>query len=340
MNPFAFWRQRRPPAAPGDAAAAPAPRSGGNPVLTWLDAAGLPWRATRGDLAARFGVRADNPYEWDLVSLDVQPPPLDGLLWPFGFQAFERYNPAMPPERLSTHVWVSHDAETNIGHAAAQLGRLLGDQPVVDRYNTRSAQWRFGTTLVSLTAWPPAMQSGPALSNPAHRRDRRLATACSVSVQTGWRPPLSARERAWLDGYKAVGPTRNWVPARPQEALGRVLFAETLLEFMREPPADIEHVRNTFGLSADGRGLIACDDTLHVVPLTSVKGFEVTRTLPAKGGGGSALSAVCDAGYAACPTKNVPLAQGARADDLNEAAASLAAAAGKPLELAEYDYDA
>ncbi len=46
---------------------------GGNLVIAWLDAVGLPWRSTRADLATRFGVRHDNPCRWDLVSLDVQP---------------------------------------------------------------------------------------------------------------------------------------------------------------------------------------------------------------------------------------------------------------------------
>jgi len=308
-------------------------------VLAWMDAAGLPWRATRGDLAARFGVRTDNPYQWELVSLDIRPPPLDGMLWPFGFQSFERYNPAMPPERLSTHVWVKDDAEANIGYAAAQLARVLGEQPVVDRYNTRYAAWRWGSTLVSLTAWPAAMQSGPELFNPAKDRDPRLKTACSVSVQTGWRPSLSARERAWLEGFVPMGATRNWISAQPKDPANRVLYAETLLEFMRHPPADVERFRGMFGLSNDGDALIACDDALYVVPLTQVNGFEVTRTLPAKGGGGSELVALCDTGYVACLVKKIPVARGSSADDLNEVAARLAAASGKPFTLGEYDYD-
>ncbi len=314
--------------------------AGGNPGLAWLDAAGLPWRATRAELAARFGVHADNPYRWNLVSLDVQPPPLTGLLWPFGFQAFEHFNPAMPPERLSTYVWVGNDAEANLGHAAAQLARVLGPQPLMERYNTRRAEWRWGSTLVTLIAWPPAMQSGPNLSNPAHQRDPRLVTACSVSVQTGWRPPLSARDRGWLDGFVPVGPTRNWTPAGPrQDPADRVLSAETLLEFMRAPPADAARLHGTFGLSADKGALIVCDDALFVIPLAAVSGFEVRRTLPAKGGGGSILVALCDTGYAACPSKTVSVAKGSGADDLNQAAATLAAAAGKPVKLWDYDYD-
>ena len=339
MSLRAIWQVLIRPAPP-EPPSAPSPFPGGNPGLAWLDAAGLPWRTTRAELAARFGVHADNPYRWNLVSLDVHPPPLTGMLWPFGFQAFEHYNPAMPPERLSTHVWVGDDAEANLGHAVAQLARVLGPQPVVDRYNTRRAEWRWGPTLVTLIAWPPAMQPGPNLSNPAHRRDPRLVTACSVSVQTGWRPPLSARDRAWLDGFVPMGPTRNWPPAGPrQDPADRVLSAETLLEFMRAPPADAARLHGTFGVSTDKEALIVCDDALFVIPLAAVSGFEVRRTLPAKGGGGSDLFAMCNTLYPACPSKTVSVAKGGDADDLNQAAADLAVAAGKPVKLWDYDYD-
>ncbi len=315
------------------------PPAAGNPVLAWLDTAGLPWRATRAELAARFGVRTDNPYQWELVSLDVQPLPLHGMLWPLGFQAFKHFNPGMPPERLSTHIWVADDADTNIGHAAAQLDQVLGPQPIVDRYNTRRAEWRWGNTLLTLIAWPTVMQSGASLSNPAHRRDARLVAACSLSIQTGWRPPLSMRDRAGLEGFVRMGPTRNWPQAGLQDPASRVLSAEALLEFVRDPPEDVAHLRRSFGLSAGKEALIICDDALFVIPLTAVNGFEVRRTLPAKGGGGSELYAVCDTGYAACPSKTVPVAKGGGADDLNEVAARLAAAAGKPFTLGEYDYD-
>lgn len=323
------------PAAPDR----PAPAASASPVTAWLDAVGLPWRSTRGDLAARFGIHADNPYRWDLVPLDIRPPPLDGMLWPFGFQAFPRYHPAMPPGYLSTHVWVGDDAEANIAHAAAQLAPPLGARPIEDRYNTRQVAWRCGASSVTLTVWPARMQSGPRLSNPAHARDRRLTTACSVTVQTGWRPPLSPQERRWLDGFVPIGPSINWVPAAPIAPLGERMFAETLLEFMREPPADLARFRGTFGLSPGGEALIACEDALYVVPIAHVRQFGVARTLPAKGGAGSTLTAQCDTFYSACPTKDVPLARGAKADDLNGIAAKLAEAAARPLKLEDYDYD-
>ena len=86
------------------------PPASGNPILDWLDGAGLPWRLPRAELAARFGVSADNPYRWDLVCLDVSPPPLAGLLRPFSVQMSPRFSPLMPPGSLSAHVHVGDDA--------------------------------------------------------------------------------------------------------------------------------------------------------------------------------------------------------------------------------------
>ena len=315
------------------------PELGAEPIQAWLDVAGVPWRSSRAELTDRYGIRSDNAYHWEIVSLDVKPAPLPGMLWPFGFQAFPQFSPDMPPGRLSTHVYVSRNPETNIRAAASSIGAALGEVAVVDRYNTRSAEWRRGAASVSLRVWPPAMQSGTRLNIPAHRRDPRLETACSVEVLTGWRPPLSLQDRSWLDGFEPMGETRNWTPARPRAALGDTAFTEAQLEWMREPPLEFARFRGYYGLSACGEALIFCEDALCIVPLVDVESFEVTRLLPAKGGGGSYMSARCRTGYTIQPFKSLQVAQGASADDLNEPARRLAQATGKPFKLESYQHD-
>ncbi len=310
-----------------------------NPVQGWLDVVGVPWRSSRADLTAKHGVGADNPYRWDIVSLNVEPAPLPGMLWPFGFLAFPQFSPNVPPGRLSTHIYLGTDPETNIRAAAASLGDLLGEVAIANRYNTRYAEWRRGAASVTLRVWPPAMQSGSQLSNPAHLRDPRLEAACSVEVLTGWRPPLSLQERSWLDGFKPLGETRNWTPAQPRAALGDTVFAEAQLEWMREPPPDVALVRGLYGLSTCGEALIFCEDTLYIVPLVDVESFEVARLLPAKGGGGSYMSARCRTGYMTHPLKDIQVAQGASADDLNEPARRLSQMTGKPFNLGVYHHD-
>ena len=134
-----------------------------------------------------------------------------------------------------------------------------------------------------------------------------------------------------------MGMTRNWTPSLPRADLGQTIFDEGQLQFMREPPADLVRFRGVFGLSAEAEALIVCEDAFCVMPLAQVRGFEVIRRRPARFSGGSTLSARCDTGYAACPTKTVAVAQGERADDLDEIAARLASATGKPLSVTDYD---
>jgi hypothetical protein len=316
-----------------------APEIGRNPVLDWLDAVALPWRSSRGDLAAQYGVHTDNPYQWSLVPLVVRPPPLKGMLWPFGFQAFPRYSPAMPPVTLSTQVSVGEDAEANIRSAAADFARYFGACAIVDQNNTRRVAWRWGSASVTLTVWPPHMQSGPKPDNPSHIRDPRLVTACAVTVRTGWRPPLSPQDQIWLHGFVPMGMTRNWTRAEPQAEFGQTNVAELQLEFLREPPAEVTAFRGAFGLSADRQALIVCEDSFCVIPVAQIEALDVIRLRPAKFSGGSTLSVRCCTGYAAFPTKIVHVAQGEHADDLNDIAVQLAGAVGKRLTIIDYDDD-
>ncbi len=312
----------------------------GSPLPAWLDASGLPWRSTRAELAARYGVSTDNPYQWEVVSLAVAPPPLDGLLWPFGFQAFDRYSPAMPPTRMTSHLWFEDDAEANVRRALEQLAPHFGPRAIEARYNILQAEWRWGDASVSLMAWPPDENRDMLSSNPAHERDPRLDTACPIEIQTGWRPPLSPVERQWLEAFEPLAATRIPAPAPSTTGTPSGFFAETSLEFMRQPPPDLPVRDGVFGISPGGEALIIRDHSLYVIPLEQVAGYDVTRTLPAKGGGGSYLSARCTTGYAACPEKPVRIAEGERADDLNAIATELAARTGKPLILGDYGYDA
>ena len=316
-----------------------APKHGRNPIRDWLDTVGLPWSTTRGELAARYGVHADNPFQWDLVPLELHPPALRGMLWPFSFQAYPRYSPAMPPGTLSTYVSVGNDASANVGFAAEQFAPYLGAKTIVDRWNTRRVDWRCGTASVHLIVWPPGKQSRPKPINRSHDRDPRLVTACLVTVRTGWQPPITPAERGWLDGFVPIGTTRVGAMAPPLADFGQSLFAETELEFTREAPADVARFRGVFGLSADGKALIFCENGLYLIPLARIAKFDVTRTLPGKSPGGSEFLARCDTGYAACPTKSVRIVRGANADDLNDIAAKLAMATGKPLEIGAYDMD-
>lgn len=313
----AFWRKLT-------GSLLPSPDIGG-----WLDACGLDWRATRGELAQRFGVSADNPYQWDMVELAVEPPPMRGLLRPLSFQVFHIHSPLLPPARLTAHVWRGDDARGNLTWAMEQLAPALGQTKFTSQSaNTLDAEWRSRRASLRLSVFPPDMQGFPT-TNPAHERDPRLATACIVEVLTGWRPPLSEEEGQWLANSRPLANS-----CLPQPRAGFRYFAEPMLEYMRDAsiPSGAIHIAGA------GEALLVQAEDLFVLPRSIITGFSISRLLPAKGAGGSSLSALCkriDGGK----DRSVLLAQRGGADDLNELGGQLAGLFSKPLVLEPYQHD-
>lgn len=311
---MAFWRRLI-------GSPAPAPD-----ITGWLDSCGLDWRAPRGELAQRFGISRDNPYKWDLVELAANPPPLEDLLRPFSFQAFDLYSPQLPPARLSAHVWRGDDARDNLAWAMEQLASRLGKTRITSAAaNTLEAEWRNGRACVRLLAFPPDLQSF-RVTNPAHERDPRLDTACSVEVLTGWRPALSEREAGWLASARIIAETGI--------ASLRDLFGEPMLEYMR----DARLPASGLYLAGASEALLLQAADLLILPSEIITSFCVSRLLPAKGAGGSSLNALCqrcDGGK----YRSVLLAQRGGADDLNELGEQLAVLFGKPLSLEPYQHD-
>lgn len=259
----------------------------------------------------------------------MDPPPLDGLLAPFSFQAFDLYSPQMPPGRLSAHVWRGDDARDNLAWAVQQLAPVLGKSGITrPTANTLQVEWRNGYASVVLHAFPPDLQ-GFTLTNPAHQRDPRLVTACSIEVLTGWRLPLSAQEAQWLANSIPLAETGL---AQPGGAFH--YFAEPMLEYMRAGALP----SGTINLAGEGEALLVQVEELFVLPQSVITGFSLSRLLPAKGPGGSSLNARCRGGDGG-KDRSVLLARRSGVDDLNQLGEQLARLFGKPLELEPDQYD-
>jgi hypothetical protein len=332
----------RPPAIP---AAAPSPPpaptqlpsspSGSNPIHDLLDAWQLPWREPRHGVEARAGIRPHPFYGWDVVVID-DAVPLTGLLTPWNASVSTRFAPDQPITEFDATVSVADDAHRNVQQAHDHLARHLGPAEIGKRYNTVGCEWRCGAAAVTLTAWPPAWQSSSATSD-AHAAEPRLVTACSIHVQTGFRPVLSEREAAWLADFQSA---RVAVDALPVERMAAAPPAQTLLEFVREPAAHLPRVHGQLGHAPGRAALIFCTDQLFVIAHERIESFDVDRLLPAKGGGGASLMVRCRPGYAGSPSKRISLRQVGEPDGLNELGTKLAAMFEVPVEIAPYEYDA
>ncbi|MBB3952592.1 hypothetical protein [Aureimonas jatrophae] len=284
----------------------PSGSDGANPILRLVDAWRLPRHETRTEVVARCGVVPDPIYGWPaLVLADAEP--LPGALAPWTASAFERIPPQFPIARFTALAWIRDDAHANLRFVADHLAASLGPAPVGQRWNTVVAAWRSGLAEISLTAWPPEWQSRD-LQNPSEDREPRLRTACHVTLTTGFRLSLSARERNWVTGFRPLAFSGDVGTARMAKA-GRLAPGDTDLEYVRDPDGLVEDRQRTLGLSADGAALIVVSDQLFVLPRTDILRLKVVRMTPAKGGGGSSLHAHCRTLAPGADSQTISLAQ-------------------------------
>lgn len=287
-----------------------------------LDAASIPWTASRAELMDRYGVRRDPWYDEEIVLLDSARPLVPGLVRPIGFRAVPRFAPWLPPIRLSGYVHQSGDAHPNLDMAEAALSARLGPGRSSGVSNTRGWRWQDGRASIELTCWPAELQH-PGLRNLAHEREPWLAAACHLTLCTGYRPPVTPEERAALDAFKEIGRL-----AETERRIAGDDAPEYALEFIR--PADAGRFAGRAGLS---RGqLIFGWGEPHIVPVERILRFELLHLLPARGPGGATLYVHCATAIPAWPEKQLVITTALEIERAEALALRLAEATGKPLE--------
>lgn len=322
---------RRPPAWSGPPDA--------TPLHSWLDAIGVPWRDTRSDLAARFTVRPDPLYGWDAILIAIDPPPLDGLFSPLSVHVSDVAAPFLRAVRFSGATWFLDDARQNVRRTAAQLEPRFGPFRLREEGDTVVVHWRFGPACLTLRGWPRDLRGyyHRDAKNEAWAREPRLAQACHVTIDTGYRRPLSAPEQAWVESFTPAFPdgARHAIHGTltTARAIRDVGASESHLEFIRLLPEAADHLVGQVGTSADGAALIWCSHQLHVVPMADVLGVRTERLTPGRGGGGEWLQVECRTGYDAEPTKWIEICHGMLNTGLADFGARLAQKLDRPYEI-------
>jgi hypothetical protein len=308
-----------------------------NPIHETLDAAGIPWRASRSELTARYGVRRHAAYDWDVIEIDTTPPIIGGLLWPLSAQVLRQFPVDLPATQFTGLVHVGEDACENFRVGMRRFALVLGPGETYSSANSVEYCWSHGAARLRLTVWPPAMQQW-VFTNPAHERDPRLKAACLLSIDTGFRPPANAAERAWLATSEAVARIETGGTSETTARNSPASQAE--LEYVRDPPAEAAPLFGAVGLSADRLALIFYGAQLYLIAVADVVGFHVARSLPAKGPGGSRLEVECRTRCAGLETKRLVVTASKGTEDLNALAAELSRKTARPFRLGEYQYDA
>ncbi|MFV0476182.1 MAG: hypothetical protein ACK5MQ_18550 [Pikeienuella sp.] len=347
-SPSRLWRRLRPLLSPKeplpeDRAEGPASSElpwapgGANTIQDLLDREGLPWRLNRRELIERFGETSHPAYRRAQIPITPAPFGLSGLIYPVSPDVHTMPRPDDAPLSFSGSIWIGRDPMANLRHAHAQIAAKLGPAPIIRASNTVFSRWTAGPAQLSLTIWPKELQTYPT-RNDAHARDKRLKTACSISIETGYRRKMSEQESAWLRSAAPLAEIRG-AKAPTLTALWASQPTSGNREFMREPPAESGDFLGRISLSADGAALIICAWQLHIVPVARIEALQLQKVRPARGGGGAYLSLVFQpmgSDRESCLTLSDAFAE---MDALDDLAARLGEALDRPVRIPEPTLD-
>lgn len=319
-----------------------------NAIHALLDRLSLPWRKSQTALAERFGAGED-PW-WDggrrIVQIHIAPPPLPNLLRPLAFVL--EHDPQLPPVRFSGYAWTGRStgalwwrrepSMNALDEVTAVLTAALGPPEPVNpliSYSTTST-WRSGAAAIHATAWENRHRGNAR--NIVHEREPRTAEACSIEIETGYRPPCSAAEQEWIAAF-TPSLTLDRAPSANQIIAGTA--SQYLLDFIREPCPGFEATRGKLGRSPGGEALIFTTGQLYIVPVVAIENVSVERVQPARGGGGAWVHLEIRADRDGARPRTICLrgGYGYSADGLNDAGEEIARWIGVPCVLQPYSLD-
>jgi hypothetical protein len=323
-----------------------------NSVRDGLDRLGLPWRTPKAELKARAGI-SHWPLPDDPVVFVETAQSLPGLIRPLSFRDAGQ-SPAMPPAHLHGYFWVRDDTKANLAAARAAFEPYFG-KPRDGRgmaSNIEAWEWADPPARVRLTVWPPKLNRDFGYgSNSVHDAEPRTRSACSISIQSGYRPTCSPLERQWLEAMDVAGIVRPpfrpgarlslpkpglWSrlfgarPRLPDVATPQSLLQmmnerdvhDNMLEFRREPFPEYAAHYGKVGVAPGGSALLVCTADLLIVPAAQIEAIEIITITPGRSfpSGGTEINTRCRLPYA--PGRLEPLHLGFAQTGVAEALAA------------------
>lgn len=116
------------------------------PVHTLLDQRGVPWRATVGELAERYGVAGG------MIQIATPRPFLPGLARPLMARADQPLD--APASEFTALVRFGDDPAEDVRRTAEEVGQYLGRAIVRESREGAECLWRFGVASVGLHSTP------------------------------------------------------------------------------------------------------------------------------------------------------------------------------------------
>ena len=296
-----------------------------------LDAIGVPWRDSHASLVERFGIVPDaDSAPASVIRITSARPFMRGMLYPLQVRAGSHVEPDVPAGIFETRVSFALGAEGNLRQAVLLLQPILGNGEAQD---DGGHIWRHGRSYVEIERGDDRGQPDQGQGS---ARDPRLRAACLLTIHNVLR---RSPDRADLEALSRFMPILQF----DQGLQHTLVYKPSLMDqwdYLREPGPEHAHLYRWVGWSGDRSTLIVFNNELFLIPVDDVISVNVTRLLPARGGGGSTMYLVCRSQRSDGGKRWIEVANASRADDLSEPAACIAQAIGRPLELRPYEMDA
>ncbi len=257
------------------------------PLWAFLDRLDLPFRTPLAVLLAQHG---QQPGSANWLSDCVLPGKtlLRGLS-PFAVQVREGDDPTLPPVELvaayrsgrtPTDWLMDRRVYRNFDRVLQAVQAELGPGENAASSNTRAREWRYGMARLSVTVFPPALNPRRG-NNVRYAADPGARHECSLRINPGWLPDLSAAQLAMVAEYHPIG-------AAMEPFFGRYHMAAP---WHRWPAGAGPRPVTGYGPAAGGAGLvIVAGDLVHAIPRADLQELSREVLMPARGPGQVDLS--------------------------------------------------
>ena len=118
------------------------------PIHSMLDQRGVPWRATRGELAERFGVAGG------AIPIATPHPFLPGLVRPLATPVGPGLEPDLAATEFTGLVRLGDDPLADVRQTAGEVGLYLGRARLAETRGGAECLWRFGDASLALVSTP------------------------------------------------------------------------------------------------------------------------------------------------------------------------------------------
>lgn len=253
----------------------PNPESPSNPIHDLLDDIGFPRLTPFKELIASSPIEKDES-GLEHIIITTKKPFFDGFT-----NKFRAYcNPELKASPYPKTHFDAYISKKDFMRMNVELNEKLRSPVIKNEKGYFYKAWIFKSSSIQIKGW-------------THTYPSPLIDRFDISIDTGFRIPISLQERDWLNSFKPIGKIShektNYSIDEIVNKPSNILYTE----FIREPEEGMQHMIGHVGISEDKNALILFNEELMIIPAEQIYGFLLINLMQAKGGGGVFFNVHC-----------------------------------------------